>query len=202
MVFSPDSRYIAYDLAVGDGDAGRHVYVMAIDGSETDLVANPGRNVVMAWSPDGRTVLFSSDRSGETGLWGQTVAHGKPQGLPTLLKRDIGSSYSLGMTTSGTMNVYKAPSANFVQVASLDLHLQRGRRDARHPRRPEVRAQRDEFDGRSVDGHTGALGRRHVRAVGGQPLRHRSQAVSRNRRGIATRSARRAARSPVGSPRR
>ncbi len=122
IAFSPDDRYIAYDLAVGDTDAERRVYVMAADGSsETTLVADHSRNVVMAWAPDGRDVLFASDRSGETALWRQSVVNGKAQGRPTLLKRDIGSSVSLGLTRAGTMYVYKSPSANFVQVASLDL---------------------------------------------------------------------------------
>ena len=33
IAFSPDDRYIAYDLGVADSDAERHVYVMAIDGA-------------------------------------------------------------------------------------------------------------------------------------------------------------------------
>jgi len=100
--------------------------VMAVDGSsETAIVADRSRNVVMAWTPDGRDILFASDRSGETGLWGQSVANGKAQGRPALLKRDIGSAYSLGLTKAGTMYVYKGANANFVQVASLDLNAGR-----------------------------------------------------------------------------
>lgn len=122
IAFSPDDRYIAYDLALADSDAERHVYLMAIDGSsETALVADKARNVVMAWTPDGRDLLFASDRSGATALWGQRVANGRVQGQPTLLKRDLGSTVSLGLTRAGTMYVYKSASANFVQVASLDL---------------------------------------------------------------------------------
>jgi Tol biopolymer transport system component len=122
IVFSPDDRYLAYDLAPGDSDTERHVYVMAIDGSrESAVVADKGRNVVMAWAPDGSRVLFASDRSGEMALWGQTVVNARSQGRPELLKSDIGSPVSLGITTTGSLYVYKAASANFVHVVPLDL---------------------------------------------------------------------------------
>ena len=122
IVFSPDDRYIAYDVAPGDSDAERHVYVMAIDGSSaTAVIADQSRNVVMAWAPDGSQVLFASDRSGEMALWGQAVVNGKVQGQPELLKRDIGSPVSLGLTKSGSLYVYKEASANFVQVVPFDL---------------------------------------------------------------------------------
>ena len=122
IVFSPDDRYLAYDLAATETNDERHVFVMAIDGSsESAVVADHSTNVVMGWSADGQTLLFASDRSGETALWGQRVTNGTPQGRPELLKKDIGSSSSLGLTSSESMLVYKPSSANFVQVAALDL---------------------------------------------------------------------------------
>ena len=122
IVFSQDDRYIAYDVASGDSDAERHVYVMAIDGSSaTAVIADKSHNVVMAWAPDGSQVLFASDRSGEMALWGQAVVNGKAQGRPELLKRDIGSPVSLGLTKTGSLYVYKEASANFVQVVPFDL---------------------------------------------------------------------------------
>jgi Tol biopolymer transport system component len=121
IVFSPDDRYIAFDIAPGDSDAERHVQVMAIDGSSAAaVVADKSRNVVMAWAPDGQ-VVFASDRSGDMALWGMAVVNGKAQGRPELLRRDIGSPVSLGLTKSGSLYVYKAASANFVQVVPLDL---------------------------------------------------------------------------------
>jgi Tol biopolymer transport system component len=122
ILFSPDDRYIAYDLAAGESEVERHVFVMAVDGSrEATVVADRSSNVVMGWTPDGQCILFASDRSGESALWAQRVTDGREQGQPALLKRDIGSSYSLGLTKTGTLFVYKSPSANYVQVASLDL---------------------------------------------------------------------------------
>jgi Tol biopolymer transport system component len=121
IAFSPDSRFLAYDLATVESDAERHVYVMPIDASsESEIVRDPSRNVLMAWASDG-SVLFASNRTGQPALWMQRVANGKAQDRPMLVKRDIGSSFSLGLTRTGTLYVYKGRSANFVQVAALDL---------------------------------------------------------------------------------
>ena len=122
IFFSPDGRYIAYDLMVSDASNDRHVFVMAVDGSrETAAVAHPSQNVIMGWSPDGQHLLFASDRSGSFGLWALPVADGKSSGTPTLLKPDIASSWSLGLTASGTMYVWKYASPVYIQAASIDL---------------------------------------------------------------------------------
>ena len=121
IFFSPDGRYIAYDLEADDR-TDRHVFVMAVDGShETAVVAHSGENTIMGWSPDGRHVLFSSDRSGTVGLWAVSVQDGRPTGAPTLLKPDIASAWSLGLTAAGTMYVWKYASPVYVQASSIDL---------------------------------------------------------------------------------
>jgi Tol biopolymer transport system component len=121
IFFSPDGQYIAYDLSVGDTSRERHIFVMTVDGSsETAVVAHPSENVITGWSPDGRYILFASDRSGSFGLWGQPVAGGRAQGTPKFLKPDIGSTWSLGLTRSGTMYVWTG-SPTYLEVASIDL---------------------------------------------------------------------------------
>jgi Tol biopolymer transport system component len=122
IFFSPDGRYIAYDLMVADKSDERHVYVMAIDGShETAAVAHTSQNIIMGWSPDGQHLLFASNRSGSFGLWALPVNDGKPTGTPTLVKPDIASFWSLGLTASGTMYVWKYASPVYIQAASIDL---------------------------------------------------------------------------------
>ena len=122
IFFSPDSQSIAYDLAATDNTNERHVYIMALDGSrETAAVVHPSQNVIMGWSPDGRHLLFASDRSGSYGLWGLPVAGGKAVGTATLLKPDVSSSWSLGVTGSGTMYVWKYASPVYIQATSIDL---------------------------------------------------------------------------------
>lgn len=122
IFFSPDGRYIAYDLMVTDSRDERHVFVMAVDGSrETAVVAHPSQNVIMGWSPDGQHVLLASDRSGSFGLWAVPIEGGKPGGTPILVKADISSSWSLGLTAAGTMYVWKYASPIYVQATSIDL---------------------------------------------------------------------------------
>src|SRR4030095_10789036 len=94
----------------------------AIDGSrETAAVAHPSSNMIMAWSPDGRQLLFASDRGGPTGLWAVPMSDGKPTGAPSLMQPDIAASWSLGTTAAGTMYVWKDRRGLSVQTAAIDL---------------------------------------------------------------------------------
>jgi Tol biopolymer transport system component len=122
IFFSPDGRHIAYDLPVTDSSNEQHVYVMAIDGSrEAAVAAHPSQNVILGWSLDAQHVLFASNRSGSFGLWSVPVEDGRARGAATLLKPDIAASWSLGLTTSGTMFVWKYASPVYVQASSIDL---------------------------------------------------------------------------------
>jgi Tol biopolymer transport system component len=122
IFFSPDGRYLAYDLKVGEDTSERDVFVMAADGSrETAAVAHPSENTVMGWSSDGQNLLFASDRSGSIGLWAVPVRDGRAQGQAKLVKPDIGSFWSLGLTRHGTLYVWKSASPTYVQIASINL---------------------------------------------------------------------------------
>jgi Tol biopolymer transport system component len=97
---------------------------MAADGSR-EIAADtyPSLNQIMGWSPDGRHLLFASDRSGSLALWAIPVADGKPQGQPVLVKPDIGPTlWSLGITASGTLYTWKATGSMYVQVSPVDLN--------------------------------------------------------------------------------
>jgi TolB protein len=107
MFFSPDGRNLAYDLPA-DGNAGqRDVFVMAVDGSrDVAAVAHPSNDTLAGWSPDGKHLLFLSDRAGSRGLWNQPVVDGKPQDAAVPIKADLGSSsHSFGITASGSLYV-------------------------------------------------------------------------------------------------
>jgi tricorn protease len=58
--FSPDGKWIAFSA---NYDGNRDVYVMPATGGEPKrLTWHPGQDVAMGWSPDGKKVLFISDR--------------------------------------------------------------------------------------------------------------------------------------------
>jgi dipeptidyl aminopeptidase/acylaminoacyl peptidase len=108
---SRDGHYIAYSaLAVNPRSAtappeatDQRIYVLAADGSvETEVVKTAGINRNPIWTPDGKNLLFTSDRAGSVGLWRLPVQNGKAIGTPTLVSPDAGNIDVVGMTRSGT----------------------------------------------------------------------------------------------------
>jgi Tol biopolymer transport system component len=121
MVFSPDGKYVAYDLATSDSGLEARVLVMAVDGSEERVVVDDGAdNHVMGWARDGHLV-FASRRSGGLALWVVPMAGGRSAGPPRLVKENLGSAWSLGMASSGTLFTWKRASAPYVKVSPVDF---------------------------------------------------------------------------------
>ena len=123
IFFSPDGRYIGYDLVNQNNSDERDIFIMAVDASrETAAVVDRSQNYMMGWSPDGKDLLFASDRSGSMGLWALRVEDGRAPEPSRLIEAGIGSGYSLGLTASGTLYVFKDPSTRYVQVVPIDLN--------------------------------------------------------------------------------
>jgi len=79
MFFSPDGKYVGYDLPESDTSQERDVFVLAVDGTrEIPAVIHRGQDIMMGWSPDGARLLFASDRSGSMDLWSLPFADGTP----------------------------------------------------------------------------------------------------------------------------
>jgi serine/threonine protein kinase/Tol biopolymer transport system component len=122
MVFSPDGRYLAYDLSV-QSTAQRDVFV--IDRARrrtTPTVISPKNDLLAGWSPDGSTLLFTSDRSGALGVWGVLMADGKPADAPRMIKPDLGSrAFTITVTASGTLIYGVQASSQNVKMATVDF---------------------------------------------------------------------------------
>lgn len=122
MLFSPDGRYVAFDLPQSEQSEDRDVFVLAADGSrEIPAVVHPANDVAMGWAPDGTHLLFASDRSGSMGLWALSFADGRPQGTPVLIKADIGRPMAMGLTRSGALYYGVALGGRDVYIASFDI---------------------------------------------------------------------------------
>ncbi len=120
MSFSPDGRYIAYDLPKEDSPK-RDIFLLAADGSrETPLIEHPANDLFPFWAPDGKRILFSSDRTGSLGAWLIQVADGKPQGSPEFVNADLGE-FPLGFTRNGSFYYGLRNRVNDVYTATLDL---------------------------------------------------------------------------------
>jgi Tol biopolymer transport system component len=96
---------------------------LAVDGSrERPLVTHPGDDRLLGWSPDGRSILFSSDRSGNWDAWLQPVEEGAANGEPRLLKRDFGDQkiMPMGFARDGSFFYGVRARHEDVYIVSLD----------------------------------------------------------------------------------
>ncbi len=112
-VFSPDGRYIAW--ATKDWLSLVHLQT----GVESPLIPDRSSHSVLGWAPDGKYILFSSERSGSADAWLVAVAGGKAQGEPMFVKKDWGF-LPMGFTSSGAFYYGVSNNVWDVQVAELD----------------------------------------------------------------------------------
>lgn len=102
-VFSPDSRYLAYDAPGGPGRAD-DIFLLSIDGREDrPLIKYPSNEFLVGFSPSGENLVFGSDRTGSVGVWRIGFKHGKTEGQPALLRADLGSVLPVAVTHSGSI---------------------------------------------------------------------------------------------------
>jgi len=112
MAFSPDGKYLAYDLPAGDNTEQRDIFVLATDGSrEVPAIVSPSQDTVVGWSDDGKRLLFASDRSGSMALWSLPFLNGKVDGPPELLRRDIGQFWRLNLAQGKLYGMVKIQNA-------------------------------------------------------------------------------------------
>ena len=122
--FSPDGKYlVAYSLSRREGQLepvpGR-LKLIPVDGSrEIPLFESPARTWAPLWTPDGRMILFLSDRSGTTDLWSIRMSGAKPEGEPELVKREV-DPFLLGFTRDGSLYFRTSTFQSDIYTADLD----------------------------------------------------------------------------------
>ncbi|MGH9661030.1 MAG: TolB family protein, partial [Bryobacteraceae bacterium] len=121
MDFSPDGRFIVYDNFAAPGASQRDVFALAADGSrETRLVENPAEDLFPVWSPDGRGVVFASNRAGSMDAWWIGVEDGRARGEPRRLRRDVGRFLPMGLTRAGAYYYGLRSGASDIWIAGPD----------------------------------------------------------------------------------
>jgi len=102
--FSPDGRFVAFSLVHEGSPPHGDVFLMTADGRNEVVVAgHPAEDELLGWTPDGRSLVFLSDRSGTWDLWTVRITEGKQQGEPEPLKKDFGrDSRVLGFAPDGS----------------------------------------------------------------------------------------------------
>jgi Tol biopolymer transport system component len=122
MCFSADGRYVAFDVPSSEGSRERDVFVLAVDGSrEIPAVVHPANDTVVGWTPDGKHLLFSSDRTGSMGIYALPFEGGTRQGIARQIKSDIGQAVTLGLTRSGVLYFALTPGSRDFLTASIDF---------------------------------------------------------------------------------
>jgi Tol biopolymer transport system component len=134
--FSPDGGAVAFDVPARDTESQRDIFVMAVKGrAPIPAVVGPANDVLMGWSPDGRALLFASNRGGSTDLWAAPLSDRLAPGIPERLKADIGNVRSVGMSTIGSL--YFTTPANEVDVELVQIDLHSGTRVGAAARPPQ-----------------------------------------------------------------
>jgi Tol biopolymer transport system component len=109
LSLSPDGRYIAYYSWVTEPtrlipNPETHIFIVSADGSsDVEVIKTAGVNRDPVWTPDGKHLLFVSDRSGTLDLWSVAVKDGKNAASPTLVRKEVGEIHPISITRSGTL---------------------------------------------------------------------------------------------------
>jgi Tol biopolymer transport system component len=129
FALSPDGRFVAYDAPRTDEDAvTRDIYLIALDSrTESLLVDHPENDSVVAWTPDGKGLLFSSNRRGSPDLWLLPMSEKTASEGPRLLKSGFGASGTMGITARGDLYYGSGGSENDVYVLDAETEQGEGR---------------------------------------------------------------------------
>jgi len=118
---SPDGHYVVYAYPQSESSLAHDIFLLPIaGGSETPLVEYPADDVVLGWAPDGKSVLFASDRRGTVDIWAIRTEDGKPKGAPRIVRSAVGRMHPLGFTRSGSFYFGVGGARNNVDVVKLD----------------------------------------------------------------------------------
>lgn len=120
-LFSPDGRYIAYNRSPREDSNERDIFLFSIEGGyELPLITHLADDYLLGWAPDGKSILFASERTGTMDAWIIQVADEKPQGAPLLLRRNIGEIGPMAITQEGAF-YYSTPGLMYdVYTTTLD----------------------------------------------------------------------------------
>jgi Tol biopolymer transport system component len=119
--FSGDGQYIAYDQPQEENAPEHDIFLISVDGgSEVPLVKHPAHDLLLGWPPDGKGILFASDRTGSLDMWFLPVSGGKAEGAPELVKGGVEEILPMGFTQNGSFYYAQGKWILDVYVAKMD----------------------------------------------------------------------------------
>jgi Tol biopolymer transport system component len=103
MSLAPGGKAIAYSMSPEPSSSKRDVYLIQTDGTGYEpIVAHPADDYLLGWAPDGKRLIFASDRTGSYGIWSVAIKDGKASGAPQWIKGDLTPS-PMRLTPDGTL---------------------------------------------------------------------------------------------------
>lgn len=118
---SPDGRHLAFDVRE-EGAMGRGIFLIDVrTGGLVRLPLESGGLYVVGWSPDGRQLLFTSDRRGSRDLYAVAIDRDRA-GEPVMVRRGMRALSGLGVTKQGALfyrvRHFESPT---LHVTALDV---------------------------------------------------------------------------------
>ncbi len=115
MTLSPDGRYVAYDYPQPGSFKDRDIFVLDTHtGAQWPVAESPAQDTSPLWSPDGRALVFFSDRNLENSAWMVEIENGRSHAEARLLKHAVGRIWPRGFTRDGTL--YYQLTVGFAEV--------------------------------------------------------------------------------------
>jgi len=116
---SPDGRFIAY--AWPDQYGNNELFVLATDGSsEVPVAPHATDDDTPFWTPDGKRLVFVSDRAGRRDLLAIEMKDGRPVGEPVSVYSNLGPVRLMGFTGDGSLAYAQPLRESNVFVSDLD----------------------------------------------------------------------------------
>jgi len=121
--FSPDGRSVALSFAREGRPPHGDVFMMSADGrNEVVIAEHPAEDRLLQWTPDGKSLLFFSDRSGTWDIWAVPVAGGKQMGEPEPLKKEFAwDTEVLGLARNGSFYYKTQTSLGRLYSGEVDI---------------------------------------------------------------------------------
>jgi Tol biopolymer transport system component len=120
MIFSPDGKYIAFNFQSKEGPDS-DIYLLSIDGkTEVPLVEHPANDYLLGWTPNGKYLLFASDRTGTFDAWILPVSDGRPNGEPEIVRKNLGYVHPMGVTQNGDFYYASSSGIQSIFVAAVN----------------------------------------------------------------------------------
>jgi Tol biopolymer transport system component len=107
--FSPDATHI---VGMKRLEKNTDIYIWSVDGKrESRLTDHPAADENPLWSPDGRYIIFTSDRADTVDLWAIPMDGPNPSGFPLKIRTNLGkNTIPADLTAGGRLTMYASSS--------------------------------------------------------------------------------------------